>query len=51
MAIRTGASLAHTINTVPTATMLALGFGAQQAARIVRVRRVLPLNRPGFQGG
>lgn len=43
MTKRTGASLTQTVNTAPTATMLTLGFGEQQAARIIRTRRVLPL--------
>lgn len=40
---RDGRSLLSTINTVPTSTMLTLGFAQSQAERIIRVRRVLPL--------
>jgi phage anti-repressor protein len=43
MTRRTGASLRETINTASTATMLTLGLGENQAARIIRTRRVLPL--------
>lgn len=43
MALRTGATLRHTINNVPTADMITLGFTAQEAERMIRVRRVLPL--------
>ncbi|GEM_PF-835896 len=43
MTKRTGASLLHTINDAPTATIEKLGFTHEQAARMVRVRRVLPL--------
>lgn len=42
MTKRTGDSLRQTPNTASTATMLTLGFGEPQAARIIRVRRVLP---------
>lgn len=40
---RDGRSLLSTVNTVPTSTMLTLGLRPSQAARIIRVRRVLPL--------
>lgn len=40
---RTGKSLIHTINDCPTALMLTLGFTEEQAARMINVRRVLPL--------
>ncbi|VTU35786.1 Phage anti-repressor protein [Variovorax sp. PBS-H4] len=43
MSTRDGRSLVSTVNTVPTSTMLTLGFIPSQAARIIRVRRVLPL--------
>lgn len=43
MTKRTGGSLRQTINTASTATMLTLGFGKKQAARIIRTRKVLPL--------
>lgn len=43
MTRRTGDSLRATINTASTATMLTLGLGEKQAARIIRTRRVLPL--------
>lgn len=43
MTKRTGDSLRQTINTASTATMITLGFGEKQAARIIRTRQVLPL--------
>jgi len=43
MTKRTGDSLRETPNTASTATMLTLGFGEKQAARIIRTRKVLPL--------
>jgi anti-repressor protein len=43
MTKRTGDSLRQTINTASSATMLTLGLGVTQAARIIRARRVLPL--------
>ncbi len=43
MSTRDGRSLITTINTVSTSTMLTLGLTPSQAARIIRVRRVLPL--------
>ncbi|MEZ5630605.1 MAG: antA/AntB antirepressor family protein [Burkholderiaceae bacterium] len=39
---RTGDSLRHTPNTVPTAVMLTLGFRPSQAERLIAVRRILP---------
>lgn len=43
MSTRDGRSLMSTVNTVPTSTMLTLGLKPSEAARIIRVRRVLPL--------
>ena len=43
MTKRTGASLLQTINDATTATIVTLGFRPEQAARMLRVRRVLPL--------
>ena len=43
MSTRDGRSLINTVNTVPTSTMLTLGLSPSQAARIIRVRRILPL--------
>lgn len=43
MTKRTGASLLQTINDATTSTILTLGFKPEQAARMLRVRRVLPL--------
>lgn len=43
MTKRTGASLIQTVNTASTDTMLNLGLGEKEAARIIRTRRVLPL--------
>lgn len=43
MTKRTGASLLHTINNAPTALMVTVGFTEEQAARMIRARRVLPL--------
>lgn len=43
MTKRTGNSLLKTINTAPTALMVTVGFTSDQAARVIRVRRVLPL--------
>lgn len=43
MTKRTGASLRHHINDAPTALMVTLGFTDEQAHRMVRTRRVLPL--------
>lgn len=39
---RTGASLMHTVQTCPAATAVTLGFTEEQAARMIRTRRVLP---------
>lgn len=44
MTKRTGASLLHTINDAPTGLIVKLGFTTEQAARMLRVRRVLPLS-------
>lgn len=43
MAKRTGDSLRENIDNASTSTMLTLGFGEKQAARIIRTRKVLPL--------
>jgi anti-repressor protein len=43
MTKRTGNSLRETIDNASTATMMTLGFGEKQAARIIRTRKVLPL--------
>jgi len=43
MTKRTGNSLLKTTNTAPTALMVTVGFTPEQAARVIRVRRVLPL--------
>ena len=43
MSTRDGRSLISTVNTVPTSTMLTLGLTPSQAERIIRSRRVLPL--------
>jgi phage anti-repressor protein len=43
MSKRTGASLRQDINTASTATMLVVGLTKEQAERIIRVRRTLPL--------
>ncbi len=40
---RTGISLVQTVQTATTHRMVTLGFTPEQAARIIRVRRVLPL--------
>lgn len=40
---RTGASLVQTIQTASTHRMVTVGFTPSQAARIIKVRRVLPL--------
>jgi phage anti-repressor protein len=43
MTKRTGSSLLCSINTAPTSVMVASGLTPEQADRIIRVRRVLPL--------
>lgn len=43
MSKRTGRSLVYTINNAPSSVMVTLGFTPEQAERIKRVRRVLPL--------
>lgn len=43
MTKRTGNSLQKDINNAPTSLMVTVGFTPEQAARIIRVRRVLPL--------
>ena len=43
MSKRTGRSLICTINTAPTFLMVTVGLAPEQAARVIRVRRVLPL--------
>lgn len=40
---RTGNSLVQTVQTATTHRMVTLGFSPEQAARMIRVRRVLPL--------
>lgn len=40
---RTGASLVQTVSTASTHRMVSLGFTSEQAARMIAVRRVLPL--------